>query len=199
MKRIKFNRPTNHYDEGIKQTDEKICELIRERKKISKDNPGYPPFEYISDWAEKFDLYEDLLKSIFDSMYNEKEYKPMVEPEGFLRNLPILKSTEVGNRFFSIIYIRQYSNCSVVDLNIDWDNPDDSAEYGFQRTHFRLFINQHYECRFTSGTGGDGHTNYKFIVSPALPDNVSGIELIFKEYSIPITDTPVSEDIIIQL
>ncbi|WP_411681598.1 hypothetical protein [Clostridium thailandense] len=199
MKRIKFNRPTNHYDERAKQIDEKICELIRERKKVSENNPGYPPFEYISEWAEKFDLYEDLLKSIFGSMYNEKGYKPMVEPEGFLRNLPILKSVEVGNRFFSIIYIRQYSNCSVVNLNIDWDNSGDSIEHRFEHTHFELFINQHYECRFTGGTGGDGHTNYSFIVSPPLPDNVSGIELIFKEYTIPITDTTVGQDIIIQL
>jgi predicted RNA methylase len=34
---MKFNRPTNHYDERIKQIDEKICELVRERKKIPEE------------------------------------------------------------------------------------------------------------------------------------------------------------------
>lgn len=65
MERLPFERPTKYYDEKIKQVDEKICELISKRKEISKDNPGYPPFEYIVDWAEKFDLYEDFLKSLY--------------------------------------------------------------------------------------------------------------------------------------
>lgn len=199
MKRMKFNRPTNYYDEKIKQIDEKICELIKKRKEASDNNPGYPPFEYISCWAEKFDLYDDLLKSIFSSLYNEKSYKPMIEPEGFRSNLPILKSVEVDNSFFSIIYIRQYSNCSIVNLNIDWDNTSDSAENELKHSHFELLINDQYDCRFTSGTGGDGHCNYSFIVSPPLPDNVSGIQLIFKEYDITAANKPTGNDIIIKL
>lgn len=85
MKRMPFERPTEHYDEKIKQIDEKICELINQRKEMSNNNPGYPPFEYISNWARKFDLYEDLLKSVFSSLWNEKIYMPFVEPEQFRR------------------------------------------------------------------------------------------------------------------
>jgi len=32
-----------------------------------------------------------------------------------------------------------------------------------------------------SGSGGEGHFHYNFIVSPPLPDDISGIELVFKE------------------
>jgi len=199
MKRMSFKRPTNHYDERIKQIDEKICELIKQRKETSNNNPGYPPFEYISNWAEKFDLYEELLKSLFGSLWNDKMYRPLVEPEGFQRNLPILKSIEVGNRLFSIIYIRQYSNSSVVNFNIDWDNSRDSSERQSGHTHFELFISNQYDCQLMTGTGGSGHFHYNFIISPPLPDNVSGIELIFKEYNLPLTDTPVGYDIIMQL
>lgn len=199
MKRVSFRRPTNHYEERIKQIDEKICGLIKQRKEISNNNPGYPPFEYISNWAEKFDLYEDLLKSIFSSLWNDKLYKPLVEPEGFQRNLPVLKSTEVDNKFFSVIYIRQYSNSSIVNFNMDWDNSNDSSEHQSRHTNFELFISNQYDCRLISGTGGDGHFHYNFVVSPRLPDNVSGIELIFKEYNLQLTDIPVGHDIIIQL
>lgn len=73
MESLSFNRPTTHYDEKIYEIDKEICELIKKRKDISNNNPGYPPLEYISKWAEEFDLYEDLLHSIFGSLL---DYKP---------------------------------------------------------------------------------------------------------------------------
>lgn len=199
MKRMSFKRPTNHYDERIKQIDEKICELIKQRKEISNNNPGYPPFEYISNWVEKFDLYDELLKSIFASLWDDKIYRPLIEPEGFQRNLPVLKSIEIGNRLFSVVSIRQYSNSSIVNFNIDWDNTSDSSERQSRHTHFELSISEKYDCRMMNGTGGDGHFHYNFIISPPLPDNISGIELVFKEYNPPFTDTSIGHDVIIQL
>lgn len=199
MKRMPFKRPTAYYNERIKQIDEKICELIKQRKEISNNNPGYPPFEYITNWAEKFGLYEELLKSMFGSLWNEKVYRPLIEPEGFRRNLPVLKSSEVDNKLFSVISIRQYSNSSIINFNIDWDSTGDLAENQLQHTHFELFIDEQYDCRIADGTGGNGHFHYNFIVSPPLPDDNSGIELIFKEYNSPIRDKQVGQDIIIRL
>lgn len=199
MKRMPFKRPTTHYDETIKQIDEKICELINQRKKMSNNNPGYPPFKYISNWAEKFDLYEDLLKSVFSSLWNEKIYIPLIEPRGFLRNLPVLKSIEIENRLFSVISIRQYSNSSIVNFNIDLDNTSGSSEHQPRHTNFELFISEQYDCRMLDGCGGEGHFHYNFIVSPPLPDNLSGIELIFKEYNLPFRDKSIDHKIVIQL
>ncbi|WP_156410953.1 hypothetical protein [Paenibacillus sp. Soil787] len=65
MKRMPFERPTDHYDKRISNIDEQICDLIRQRKDISDNNPGFPPFEYISNWATTFELYEDFLKAVF--------------------------------------------------------------------------------------------------------------------------------------
>lgn len=59
MKRMQFIRPTEHYDQRITDIDEQICALIKQRKERSDNNPGFPSFEYISDWAAKFELYED--------------------------------------------------------------------------------------------------------------------------------------------
>lgn len=199
MKRMTFKRPTTHYDERIKQVDEKICELIKHRKEISTNNPGYPPFEYITDWAAKNDLYEDLLKSIFSSLWNEKAYKPFIEPDDFQRNLPVLKYTEVDNRLFSVLSIRQYSNSSVVNFNIDWDNTSDISDSQSRHAHFELFIDERYDCRMADGTGGHGHFHYNFIVSPPLPDNFSGIDLIFKEYGVPFNENQLGHDIVIRL
>lgn len=199
MERMPYKRPTTHYDERIKHIDEKICELINKRKETSDNNPGYPPFEYISNWAEKFKLYEDLLKSVFGSLWNEKLYMPLVKPKGFQKNLPVLKSLEMDNRLFSIMAICQYSNSSVVRFNIDWDNTNDIFEHQSRHANFELFISEQYECRMLDGCGGRGHFHYNFIVSPPLPDNISGIELIFKEFNPQFRDEQISDDIVIRL
>ncbi len=199
MKQMKIRRPTTHYDESIMQIDEKICELIKHRKDISKDNPGYPPFECITSWAEKYELYEDLLKSMFNLLWNEKIYKPIVEPEGFLKNIPILKSIEVNNSLFSVTCIHQYTNSSIVNFNIDWDSTSASSEHQSRHTHFDLFIDEQYDCRIVNGTGGDGHFHYNFIVSPSLPDNVSGLELFFKDNNNLFEDKLINHNIVIRL
>ena len=199
MKRMPYRRPTTHYDERIKTIDKKICKLINSRKEISHNNPGYPPFEYISNWAKEFNLYDEQLKSIFGAMWNEDLYKPSVEPKEFLGNLPVLKSIEIEKRLFSITSIRQYSNSSIVNFNIDWDNINASPERQLRHTSFNLFINEIYDCQMLDGCGGDGHFHYNFLVSPPLPDTFSGIKLIFKEYNPMQRDELMGNDIIIQL
>lgn len=200
MERMPFQRPTTHYDEKIKLIDEKICELIKKRKEISDSNPGYPPFEYIANWAEKFDLNQDLIKAVFGSIWNDKLFEPLVEPKEYQRNLAVLKSVEIDNRLFSVMSIRQYSNSSIVNFNIDWDCSRDSSEHELQHTNFELFVSEKYTCRMSDGCGSHGHFHYYFIVSPQLPDNLSGIQLIFKENKFPQSiDKPMGHEVVIQL
>ncbi|MBA2904523.1 hypothetical protein [Clostridium saccharobutylicum] len=47
--------------------------------------------------------------------------------------------------------------------------------------------------------GGNGHSHYNFVVSPLLPDNISGIKLIFKEYSLSRIDETIDNEIVIEL
>lgn len=199
MKRMPFKRPTTHYDEKITQIDEKICELIKQRKDISNNNPGYPPLEYISEWAEKFNLYEDLLKSIFGSLWNEELHKPIAEPEEFIKNVPVLKSIEIDGKLFSINTVRQYSNASVVNFNVDWNDINESEGSDTYFPHYELYIGKEYTCRMDGGSGSCECSTHKFIISPPLPDNFSGIKLTFREYEPPFRDTPIGSDIVIEL
>lgn len=194
-----FERPTTHYDERINEIDERLCELIKERKEISNNNPGFPPLEYISNWAKKFELYEDLLKSLFGSLRNEEQFRHFIEPNGFRMHLPVLKSIEINNRLFSVTFIRQYTNSSVVNFNIDWDNTNDSLSSQLPHSHFELFLGQQYDCRMIRGGGSEGHFTYNFVVSPPLPDNISGLDLVFTEYTRPYSDKPTGLEIVIHL
>ncbi|KTD87351.1 hypothetical protein [Paenibacillus etheri] len=184
MKRMQFIRPTEHYDQRITDIDEQICALIKSRKERSDNNPGFPSFEYISDWAAKFELYEDFLKTVFGTLFSEEHFKPMVEPTGFTKHIAVLQSIEKDEFFYTLTSIRQYNNASVITLSLDWDITTEL--YSNKPNHFELFIDESYDCRMTNGGSSSGHAAYNYVVSPPLPDDISGIKLEFREFSSPL-------------
>lgn len=199
MKRISFERPTDHYDEGITDIDKEICSLIKRRKEISGNNPGYPPFEYISKWSETYGLYEDFLKSLFGSMMNEKQYKPFIEPAGFRQHIAILKSVVIGERFYTLTSIRQYTNASVLTLSIDWDNEPEIESKSHQHSHYELYISEQYDSRMISGGSRSDHAAYKYVVSPPLPDDASGLQLRFTQYINPFKKSETGDEIVFEI
>jgi hypothetical protein len=186
---MQFESPTEHYDEHIEEIDEQICNLIMKRKELSKNNPGFPTKQLIADWSIKYNFYEDFLNSVFAHLLNEEIYKPVVEPKGFLKNIPILKSFEKDNVFYSVTFVRQYENASVVHFNIDREYVDDEMSRSFREpTFFNLSIEGNeveYDCQNEGGGGSGGHESYTFIVSPALPDDFSELKLVFKQCKVP--------------
>jgi hypothetical protein len=114
MKRKPFEPPTDYYDERLITIDEQICSLLKQRKDISNNNPGFPTDDVISNLALKYDLYEDYLRSLFGSMRMDDLFKPRIEPTGFRKHLLVLKSIEKGDRVYSETVIRQYENASVI-------------------------------------------------------------------------------------
>lgn len=189
MNPIQFEPPTDHYDERIAETDEQICKLIKQRKELSDNNPGFPNREYITDWAKKYDFNENFLNYIFVDFLNEDLHKPVIEPKNYLKNIPVLKAFEKEDTFYSVTFIRQFENASVIHLNINSNVAGNESEWNHSEySHFELSIKSedtHYECRNEGGGGTLGSETYTFIVSPALPDDVSKYKLAFKEYNMP--------------
>jgi hypothetical protein len=205
MKRMPFERPTEHYDERIIPIDEKICALLKERKELSNQNPGFPPPENITNWAKKYGLYEDLLNSVFGTLRMEDEFKPRVEPKNFIKHIPILQSVEIDERLYTITFLRQYENATVVQLNMDWDVKTEDLEEDFHLRHMHhhraleLSLGEKYECRTDSGSGSDGHFRQNFIVSPPIPDDPSGLTFVFKEYQDFSKGKPTGHEIVFDL
>ncbi|SFA99682.1 MULTISPECIES: hypothetical protein [unclassified Bacillus (in: firmicutes)] len=200
MKRMHFDQPTEHYDERLIPIDEQICSLLKQRKEISNNNPGFPPLEDISKWADKFNLYEDLLRSLFGVLENDDHFRPQVEPIDFQKYIPVLKSVEKDKCLYSVTFIRQYGNASVVNFNIDWEPEMDPNRERYHRHSFwELWLGEGYDCRVTGGGGTDGHISYNFIVSPPLPDNISGLDLNIKEYQTPFKGRPTGLELVMHL
>jgi hypothetical protein len=171
----------------------------KREKRLSNGNPGYPPLESITEWAEKFDIYKSLLQSVFAALWNEKQFRPFVQPEGLRMHIPVLRSVEIDNHIYSVIFIRQYTNASLVNFNIDWESPEGSPFDRASRSHFELSLGPGYDCYMSSGSGSQDHYTYNFIVSPAIPDDISGIDLIFTEHKQPINDEYTGLKILIKI
>lgn len=198
MKRMPFERPTNPYEEFLLPIDEQICALLKRRKDLSNNNPGFPSDDAISNWATKYNLYEDYLSSLFGTLRMEDLFKPQVEPIGFRKHLPVLKSVEIDERLYSITFIRQYENASVINLNVDWDGTNDSPHL-HEQGNFELFLGEQYDCRLEGGGGSTGYYKYNYVVSPPLPDDFSGMDLIVTEYSDHFKENPTGIKFVIHL
>lgn len=190
MQRMSFERPTDHYDERLYSIDEKICALLKERKELSNGNPGFPPDEATSNWAKQYGFYPDYLNSLFSSMMDEEEFKPRVEPAKFKKHIPVLKTYERNGTVYTVTFIRQYSNASVIYLYKEWDSKNKILNEINTHSLVELSINTTYDCWSEGWTGTDGHVSYPFVVSPTLPNNLSGISLRFKEQSMPFMKDP---------
>jgi len=201
MKRMPFEPPTKHYDQHIEAMDEQICNLMKQRKELSKNNPGFPTKQLIADWSIKYNFYEDFLNSVFAHFLNEEIYKPVVEPKGFLKNIPILKSFEKDDLFYSVTFVRQFQNASVVHLNLDRDDSEQMPGVLHEHSWFDLVIDDgegtDYDCRNEGGGGSGGHRSYTFIVSPPLPEDFSKIKFVFKECKTPFKTKPTGLEFII--
>ena len=195
---------SSYYDQQLLTIDDQLCKLLKQRKELSNNNPGVPPVESISKWAEKYGVYEDLLNSLFWLLRNEESFRPKVEPINFRRHLPVMKAVEKGDRLYSITFIRQFDNASVVYLTIDWDAPnnlDHLEEIRSSRYEgaFHLYINENYDCRSTGGRGAGGHSTQKFVISPPLPDDLTGLNLVFTEYTNHLKETATGLEFVMNL
>lgn len=177
--------PSKSYDPKLEAIDEQICVLLQQRKEQSSHTSGFPTDKTISEWAQTYGFDDPFLAMLFSLIRSEKYYRPKIEPTDFRQYIPVLQTVEVGERLYTVSYIRQYENASVVQLLIDWDAQQDATQsihQKLERKHLGLFIDDHYECRNRGASGSDGHESNKFVVTPPLPDDIQGLNFIFTEY-----------------
>lgn len=181
MKRMSLPRPAVDYDDNLTEIDEQICALIRQRKDILNNKQALPTEELVAKWSARYGLYEGLIESLFTTMMNEEHFRPTTEPAGFRRHIQILQAIEQGDYVFSLTSMRQYSNASVIVINIDWEAPEDQHYNHETMIRLELSIGEDYDCRMINGSSNSDHAAYKYVVSPPLPDDLSGMEFRFKK------------------
>jgi len=172
-------RPTKHYDNKILSLDEQLCALIAQRKSVSNNNPGFPPIEQLSVWAQKYGLFESYLHSVFNTLYNEHLHRPKVEPTKFRGLIPVMKFVEADSQAFSITHLRQYENATVLYLQADGTVENETTTRRRPHLNWDLYISPEYECYSSRGSGNNEQWTQQFVISPRLPDDVKGITFKF--------------------
>ncbi|GGO03921.1 hypothetical protein [Saccharibacillus kuerlensis] len=193
-------REDGPYNEKLKPIDKQICELLKQRKDISQGEPGQPQKALIAEWSGKYGFYEDYLQSIFGTLANEAVYKPLVVPTGFRRQVPVLRSAEQNNIFYSIVTVRQYDNASVIMLNADWEEEENLRHS--ERTHWECVLevtgDQEYDCRMRNGSGTNGQMSQTFVISPPLPEDLLDIVFRVRVYEEYGRKKPLGPEIILE-
>lgn len=194
---------TNKFDDkNILAIDEQICALMKERKEILKNKTSCPSEETIAEWAKKYGLYEDQLTSIFLVIRNEKHFQPMVVPTDFQKRIPVFQYAEIEDTVYTITFISQYANSSVVHFNTDQEECNDENEISISHDHYQFFeldLGKDFSCRDGGGSGSNGHSTHKYIITPPLPNDLSGIEFNFKEVDEPYNAEPTGFEFTIKL
>lgn len=194
-----FERKDGYYNEKLQPVDEKICELLKQRKELAEGNPGHPLKVVVKEWAEKYGFYEEYLHTVFSTLKLEDRYKPRVKPNEFRCQIPVMRSAEQLGVFYSVVTVRQYSNASVAILSADWE---ESFNLHYSERIHREFVleiqgDQPYDCRMENGSGTTGKMSQNFIISPPLPDDLSNIEFRVRAYNDYGKEDPVGPDIVL--
>ena len=191
-----IERTNSYYNESLLSIDKKLCELLNDRKEIIKSNLGFPPDKVVSSLADEYGFQKEYLQSLFSTIEMEEHYEPTIEPVEFQKYLPVLKAYGDQKVLYTVTFIRQYANASVLYLHMDWEEKEDA---NFYPDMLDLFINDTYFCHSEGGGGTTGHASHSYIISPALPDELTGIELVFKEAGRPFVENPTGFEFTISL
>ncbi|GKV70207.1 hypothetical protein NCCP2716_27050 [Sporosarcina sp. NCCP-2716] len=187
----------HEYEEHLLPIDDEICALVKKRLEQPVDHTAFPSEQMITSLAEKHGLHEELVSALFNTLEMEEYFRPRVDPVGFRKHLPVLQSVEIGDRLYSVTFVRQYKNASVVNLNADWDGTQDSP-HEYEPNTFELSIGDSYDCRMDSGSGSTGYSHTTYIVTP-LPDDLAGIDLTFTEYTDHVRKKPTGVAFVMRL
>lgn len=166
MRMMPFYPPTEDYDERLKVLDEKISALLAERHTISAGNPGFPRPEYLNDWAEKYHLPLRLLQTVFAMLHRPPDFRERVQPDQFLRFVPLMEVQQKNDILVMIPYMRQHNNSSVVTVVLEGSGL--SEDFGY---HLDINLSvDGYDTMAADGQSRQGYASHNFIVTPPIPD-----------------------------
>lgn len=160
-----FEPPTQYYDEQLISVDEQIASLIARREQLSHGYPGFPYPSHLEEWAGKFQVALPALQHAFAALHHWHKSPPRrVRPDEFLRLVPIMRSKSQGDLQIIVPYVRQYTNCSVVYMELEG-----MVIRGPSLFDMNLTI-EGYDCVPYSGRGDKHYFESTFIVTPIIPD-----------------------------
>ncbi|GAF23498.1 hypothetical protein JCM19047_3322 [Bacillus sp. JCM 19047] len=169
-------------DKRVKEIDEEICALLHKRKVMTNNNPGCPPMDQMEEWAKTYQLEKEMIVSIFHVAANEEEYRPMIQPKGYVNTIPQSLLHEEDGILYSVPALQTYQNATVLLLQMVCRPERVNLHEPLRVFTINVKGSKPYRAQMTEGNGGDAMQGYRFVVSPAIQEEVT-IVVEEKEWS----------------
>jgi len=166
----------NEYNDEAKEIDNQLIGLIKQRRKLSVGKRFFPPEEYLEQWSEEFSMDIDKVRFILQNL-EENRYYYLPDGPGALKSvIPMMKKTVSGECEYTLTHIMQYELGSVIKIDIKYlgENPDGVMLK--MNLMLEVISEQIYQVNRNGSHGGGGYGYIEFMVVPALPDQLEGIE-----------------------
>ncbi|MBW5466458.1 hypothetical protein GPJ61_01045 [Brevibacillus formosus] len=181
-----FQLVPNQYNDECKKIDERILQLLHERKVLANGKRLTPPQEIRQEWAKKYGMDEAELGWFLHTLNSET--RPVFPDEygELIGVLPIMKTTVLDGFTYTLTHAMQHKNLSIVHVEIKSVMTDDE-NIGRIRPHLILEIasSQEHHVRKSGARGSDREISLQFMVSPALPDQLDSVRFSLTPYAAP--------------
>lgn len=163
----------DRYDGSTESIDREICALIQKRKQLSNEQPASPSPEKLNEWAHTYELEKEMLNALFSTIESEGDFKPIVKPKGYLGTVPLSFMYEENEVIYSLTAIQSYENASVLFFQVASNPQKCNLQETMSVFELNVLGTTSYVTQLTEGSGGDAMFNHRYVISPAIKENVT--------------------------
>lgn len=167
------NSKQEGYDKQIESIDQEICALIQKRKQVSNEQPTSPSPEKLNEWAHTYELEREMLNALFSTIESEGDFKPIVKPKGYLGTVPLSFMYEENEVIYSLTAIQSYKNASVLFFQVASNPQKCNLQETMSVFELNVLGTKAYVTQLTEGSGGDAMFNHRYVISPAIKEDVT--------------------------
>jgi len=161
------------YDHRLEPIDEQLAKLIAERLQISQSTNGYPTKEQFDRWCEEYHVDRHVISSVFAAMNNPRRPPRLpVSPQNLLGIVPVMNTVNVDGVTYQITRMEQYTEFSLVYMEIYTDEHAETAELNIQLI-LNVEPNEGRQVQFHRSQGHTNQSSVVYMVSPKLPDDLN--------------------------
>ncbi|MFE4713681.1 MULTISPECIES: hypothetical protein [unclassified Paenibacillus] len=171
-----FRTIPSHYNEEVRAIDEHILGLVQQRREFAGGKRAVPAPEQMQVFAKQFGLELEQVAMILSGLNDRVQPIFWPEEEEVVGVLPILQKTSQDHCDYSLTHAMQYESYSVVTVEIKYRQKESGNVQLQPNLTLAIIGEREYTVQRHGSRGGGTHAQLQFVVIPALPKELNGIE-----------------------
>ncbi|MFP4978070.1 hypothetical protein ACE6ED_21875 [Paenibacillus sp. CN-4] len=165
------------YNEDVKQLDEQILALAKQRQELTGKKRYMPGGETLIEWAKELKLEPLQIHTLLQALHAQVMERPRRSEDRPLQSvLPIMKRTKSDGCEYLISHAMQYEDESIVKMDIRYMEDSEQEEVELVPCLTLEIIGGEYTVQPISTSTHSGKAQLEFSVMPPLPEPLEGLE-----------------------